>query len=153
MTDQATLPVDVARANTQHHMVITMDALKPDEQAEYDAGDDQLRREIDRDRRNISMECPGVTSACEGWIECQEDHPEDLGEDTDVAHGVEHQHFWFGWGVETGQCSLSAFPDSWIDSATDIADYNKLGPGRYPIDSDWDEEYATVTLITPEPPR
>lgn len=151
MSDE-TLPIEVARADTQHHMVITMEALKPDEQADYDAGDDQLRREIDRDRRNITMECPGVTSACEGWIECREDHPdEDELEETGEAHGVEHQMFQFGWAVATGQCSLLAFPDSWVDSASDAAD--GLGAGRYPIDSHWEDEYTEIIVLTDENAR
>lgn len=130
-------------------MVITMDELKPDEQSEYDAGDD-LRREIDRDRRHIGMECPGVTSACEGWIECREEHDEDELDETSESHGVEHQHFWFGWAVATGHCSLLGFYDAWTDSASDVADYEQLGAGRYPIDFDWDEDYVTISLLTEE---
>lgn len=147
-SDQSALPIEVKPADTQHHMVITMDVLEPDEQADYDAGDDQLRREIDGDRRTITIECPGVTSACEGWEECRKDHDEDELEETGEAHGVDHQTFWFGWGVETGQCALAAFPDAWIDSTSDLADVERLGAGRYPIDWDWDEEYCTVSLIT-----
>lgn len=154
MSDDEALPIEVERANTQHHMVITMDDLKPDEQAEYDALDEDDRRDIDRDRRNIEMECPGVTSAWEGWIECDKSHPDDFGEDWDEeprAHGQEHQRFEFGWGVQTGQCALLAFPDQWTDSASDLADDYRLGPGRYRIDQDWDDSYVDILLVDPAP--
>lgn len=93
--------------------------------------------------RNYSIECPGITAGgCEGWEECStcmdaelSDEEEEEREETGIAHGVEHQTMWFGWGVATGTCSLHAFSDAWMDSASDL----NLPPGRYPVDFDWNE--------------
>ena len=129
-----------------HYLVVTLDPVPEKDRAEYDAAPADERGDWDSDRRQYTVECAGLTQACHGWIECQKPH-DDLTQDVEdegegVLHGVYHQRFHFGWAVETGQCSLYAFPDSWCDSGYELA--NELGEGRHPIDFDWDDEYVTL---------
>jgi hypothetical protein len=139
---QLTLPVEAAPANTLHHLIVTLEPLTDDEAAEYATASDDERADWDRARRTANVECPGMTSACEGWIECDKEHDDEELEETGESHGVEHQSFHFGWAVATGGCSLLEFSDAWCDSAYDLAE--ELGVGRHPIDFDWDDEYCIL---------
>jgi hypothetical protein len=106
-------------------------------------------RHIDR---CYTIDCTTPTKgrgSCEGWEEC--DQCSFLGADewdaildTGTAHGVEHIMLSTGPAIATGQCALQAFPEAWEESDAIL----NLPPGRYAINSKWEDEYCTIWLRT-----
>jgi hypothetical protein len=99
--------------------------------------------------RDFSIECPGVTDACRMWVEC--DIPNCGSEDAErdnnvVKHGKRHQLIVSTWSVPTDTCYLM-IADELSDVAASMADSEKLPPGRYEVDHDFDE--GMVSWLTP----
>lgn len=140
----------------KHRLIVTLDPITDEDRAEYDAADQDVRADWDRDRRQVNVQCLGVDQSCFGWIECLEDHSDLTEEDEDngyaVSHGVEHQREYIGWAVENDRCALYVFPDAWCDSATELAE--ELGVGEHPIDFEWVDEYSlnVYAVGRPSPP-
>lgn len=137
----------------RHFLVVTYEPVAESDRAEYDAADAAERRDWDRDRRSINVECAGLDQTCFGWVECRLPHTfteDELDEGEASAHGVWHQHFYFGWAVEGDRCGLYQFSDAWCDTASDLAE--ELGEGRHPIDFEWEDEYTILMHSTPAPP-
>ena len=141
-----------AEKGLRHFLRVTFEPVPEKDRAEYDAADDRERRDWDRDRRHLTVECAGLDQTCFGWVECREPHAFTDEEDDDgegTSHGVFHQRFNYGWATEGVRCALSEFPDAWCDSADDLAE--ELGEGRHAIDFEWDDEY-TILLTRVFPP-
>jgi hypothetical protein len=129
-----------------HTLIVSHDPLSPAEQYEYDHGDAGVRRDMDRDRRRVTIECSGVDQTCHAWIECMERHDwsdEQWDDGEAEAHGEHHQNINAMWCVESGKCSVDpAFHDWWYESAEELAD--QLGVGRWPITFTWEDEYVLI---------
>jgi hypothetical protein len=129
-----------------HTLVVTLDALTPAEQYEYDHGDAALRRDLDRDRLRFTIECSGVDQGCRMWLECMPPHdvPEEIEDALEgEMHGVHHQWLDGMWCIETDHCSLSGVNrDRWEESARTLAEV--YGVGRYPVVHTWEDDYIEV---------
>lgn len=108
-----------------------------------------------RGRHTIDCTTPpanlALDGSCEGWEECGTCRQSDLDDDTyddlydtGTLHGVEHINLGFGPAIRTGKCALQAFPEAWEDSDAIL----NLPPGRYAINSTWEDEYCTIWLRT-----
>lgn len=98
-----------------------------------------------------SIECPGVTNACRAWVDCPKfgkECDDDLLDEDNVAHGVEHQWIDGDWMIPTEECLVAVH-----DHLDDALDTYSPVPGRYPVDHDFgdgSELYLTIR-DRPEP--
>jgi hypothetical protein len=112
----------VIAPTTVHHLVVTVDPEDPDNPDAY----------------NCEVECPGVTSECEGWLECAVktcahdalNDAEEQGDGEPVQHDETHRNIAGFWMTRTGRCYLVGHDGI----AGGIAD--KFEPGRHSIS--WD---------------
>ena len=147
-----------------HTLVVTLDDLNPDEQAEYDAETPEDRKVWDRDRMQVAIECSGVTRSCRTWWECRkpcDDERARLGLDPDSydehlwefgeAHGVEHERINGEWMTPSDPPTCIGHTlDNAYESAQEVAAFDlDCKPGRYQIDLDTDDFGVTVRLATP----
>lgn len=112
---------------------------------------------VDANRR-YSLECPGVTSVCSEYAECDCPESKTSAEwDNDTwfdwtgeteAHGVEHQYLDYCWMKPTGRCYLVNPPEG-LAECFDDDDLDALAPGRYPVYHEFDEECTILSLIKP----
>lgn len=135
----------------RHVLVVTLDDLTAEEQAEYDAEAPEDRKVWDRDRLCAVVECAGVTDSCRTWWECEtcENHTDliedvyEFGDDRPMLHGVEHQVVDGMWCRWSDQCVT----DTMDSDADEVAVYAlDSAPGRYPVDIEAEEGYVNVLL-------
>lgn len=113
----------------------------------------------------FTLECPGPPK-CVGFTECQEKHEVD-GRDADCGpddcagddpwngkeefefHGVLHNWVdWCGWSVPMEGCPVRPHP-YFADEARDVV-FEQM-PGRYVVETFWDEDDMSLKLVGPEP--
>jgi hypothetical protein len=93
------------------------------------------------DERDFTLECPGVTDACRGWIgcDCTNTRGRDLSwEEPLVAHGVTHQYLDGEWMRPTDGCYFAGhdgLPDAVVDLPVDGV---LLTAGRYEVAPTYD---------------
>jgi hypothetical protein len=91
----------------------------------------------DEESVEARVECPGVSSNCRAWFECEASvclvHPDRYDCEPMTSHGQVHQRIDGQWMVPTEKC-LTGWHD---DAATDLA--HDLGVGRHPVDVEWDD--------------
>lgn len=124
----------------------------PCQQIDPDTGEHYCAEDGDRCDYRWSIECPGVTRACEMFLECLEckdtkdpARKEEMDRDGE-AHGVEHIDInGLGWATPTGRCYVQN-ADLIGDAVFDL----ELPPGRHLIDHDYgDPDEITLHVIEP----
>lgn len=140
---------------TDHTFVVEADQNHLDRLA-------KIRPVTDEDRADAwtwHVECSDP-AACPGWIECAKDHPGMDPDDEDSPafdkhdeeveiHGVMHTWIWgYNWTVPFVGCPVAEDRDHDIPDGipTPLA-----RPGRYPVETEWDETDCTLMLIEPTP--
>lgn len=123
----------------------------PCQQIDPDTGEHYCAEDGDRCDYRWSIECPGVTRACEMFLACLECVSPDeqtthaLGEGEPV-HGVEHDRIHgLGWATPTGRCYVQA-----ADTTGDAVYELDLPPGQYLVGHDYGEP-DEITLYVIEP--
>lgn len=107
----------------------------------------------EEDHRDYDIECPGVTDDCRAYGGCncpesRDQHGDALWDNAE-AHGVEHKHIDGEWMRPTDQCYVST-SDNLPDVCEELAKREQLGPGRHPIDFDYQGEgWYELQLLTP----
>lgn len=107
-----------------------------------------------RDDQTYSIECPGISGTCRMWVECSICYPQKWPDGFDfeawddrmwdgdgMAHDVEHEHIDGSWMVPTDRCFVR-YAEGMEESAVDLG----VGPGRYPVEHQFDEGFVTLTL-------
>jgi hypothetical protein len=125
----------------------------PCEQADPETGACECAEDRQRCDYTWRIECPGVTRACEMFLECPEcKDPKDPARQDELdrdseAHGVEHDHIpGLGWATPTGSCYVQN-ADLIGDAVSDLS----LPPGRHLVDHDYgDPDEITLHVIEPD---
>jgi len=105
--------------------------------------------------REYAIECPGVTALCRMWVECETCYPRQRPEGFDyeawdegmhnadgMVHGAEHNYIDGLWMTPTDRCFVS-WAEGMVESAADLG----LGPGRHPVDYEFDEGFVYLAPL------
>lgn len=99
-----------------------------------------------------SIECPGLTPACQMWMPCPEGEckarPEPDGYEDGDFHGVYHRHFrldGFWWGIPEPQSCFYRDADGTSDATWGLVPAGETG--RYPVDVEADDANPVFHLI------
>jgi hypothetical protein len=101
----------------------------------------------DTDLFTYEVECPGVTPACEGWIECDSDECDHDELDEYAArgegdhHGRPHRMIDGLWMVQTGHCAV-VNNDGLQDEVA-----GRFPPGKHEIDFDFGDSDRDITIL------